>query len=175
MKQNLDSYRGAPGAPNSGPLLTILFKFVSDVQVVDPLNVKVTLSTRSPTSRRTCTPRVASGWSRRRSSNAGEACATNMIGTGPFKLEDYKQNEATVVVKNEDYWQEGFPKAEKITFVPVVDGAVRVNQLQGGQLRPHAHVRRAPDRHAPDARGPGQDPRAEARPAGDPVLLPALG
>jgi ABC-type transport system substrate-binding protein len=65
--------------------------------------------------------------------NGGDACATNMIGTGPFTLDEYSQNEKTVVVANEDYWQKGFPKADQITFVPVVDGAVRVNQLQGGQ------------------------------------------
>ena len=45
LKLNLDSWRGAPGAPNVGPLLPIVFKFVNDVQVVDPLTVKMILST----------------------------------------------------------------------------------------------------------------------------------
>ena len=66
--------------------------------------------------------------------NAGEDCSTKMIGTGPFMLDQYLQNEKTVVKKNPDYWQKGYPKADSITFIPVVDGAVRVNQLQGGQL-----------------------------------------
>jgi peptide/nickel transport system substrate-binding protein len=134
VKANLDSYRGAPGAPNSGPLLTILFKFISDVSVVDPLNVKVTLSVPVTDFPAYLYSTGRLGIVAPAQLNAGEACATNMIGTGPFKLEEYNQNESTIVVKNEDYWQEGYPKAEKITFVPVVDGAVRVNQLQGGQL-----------------------------------------
>jgi ABC-type transport system substrate-binding protein len=66
--------------------------------------------------------------------NAGEECATKMIGTGPFELEEYLQNEKTVVVRNPDYWRKGFPKADSITFVPIPDGSVRVNQLQGGDI-----------------------------------------
>jgi len=134
VKANLDSYRGAPGAPNSGPLLSILLKFVSDVTVVDPLNVKVTLSIPVTDFPAYLYSVGRLGIVAPAQLNAGEACATTMIGTGPFKLEQYNQNESTIVVKNEDYWQKGYPKAEKITFVPVVDGAVRANQLQGGQL-----------------------------------------
>ena len=66
--------------------------------------------------------------------NSGEACATKMIGTGPFKLESYAQNEKTVVTANPNYWQKGYPKLKQITFVPVPEAAVRVNQLQGGQF-----------------------------------------
>jgi peptide/nickel transport system substrate-binding protein len=136
LKLNLDSYRGAEGAPNSGPLLTLTFRFVSDVQVVDDLSVNVTLSTPVPDFPNYLFSVGRLGIVAPAQLNSGEACATNMIGTGPFKLDEggYKQNESTTVVKNEDYWQKGFPKADQITFVPVVDGAVRVNQLQGGQL-----------------------------------------
>ena len=45
LKLNLDSYRGAPDAPNTGPLFAIYFNFIDDVQVVDPLTVKVVLKT----------------------------------------------------------------------------------------------------------------------------------
>jgi peptide/nickel transport system substrate-binding protein len=61
-------------------------------------------------------------------------CSTNMIGTGPFKLQSYQQNQATVVVKNPNYWQPGYPKANSITFIPIPDGAARNTQLQGGQI-----------------------------------------
>ena len=53
---------------------------------------------------------------------------------GPFELSEYEQNEKTVVTKNPDYWQQGFPKAHQITFVPVPETSSRVVQLQGGQL-----------------------------------------
>jgi peptide/nickel transport system substrate-binding protein len=133
VKLNLDAARGAEGAPNSGPLLTVVLKFIADVQVVDPATVKVVLNTPVYDFPAYLWQTGRLGIMAPEQINSGEACATNMIGTGPFKLEEYSQNEKTVVVKNEDYWQKGFPKADQITFVPVVDGAVRVNQLQGGQ------------------------------------------
>ena len=40
--------------------------------------------------------------------NNSATCATNMIGTGPFKLNspsDWKVNESLKVVKNPDYWR----------------------------------------------------------------------
>lgn len=133
VKLNLDSYRGAEGAPNVGPLFPKVLEFVTDVQVVDPATVKVVLDRPVVDFPSYLFSVGRMGMMAPEQINSGEACATNMIGTGPFKLEEYSQNERTVVVRNEDYWQKGFPKAERITFVPVVDGAVRVNQLQGGQ------------------------------------------
>src|SRR5450759_3920196 len=134
VKLNLDSYRGAPGAPNSGPLFSIVLQFVSDVSVVDPMTVKVTLKTGNPDFPAYLYSNGRMGMVALAQLNAGDACATKLIGTGPFKLQTYLQNEKTVVVKNPSYWQAGYPKADSITFVPVPDGAVRNNQLQGGQL-----------------------------------------
>jgi peptide/nickel transport system substrate-binding protein len=134
VKQNLDSYRGAPGAPNSGPLFSIALQFISDVSVVDPMTVKVTLKTGNPDFPAYLYSNGRMGMVALAQLNAGDACATKLIGTGPFKLQTYLQNEKTVVVKNPSYWQAGYPKADSITFVPVPDGAVRNNQLQGGQL-----------------------------------------
>ena len=57
-----------------------------------------------------------------------------MIGTGPFMLKQYLQNEKTVVVRNPHYWRPGYPKADSITFIPIPDNATRNVRLQGGQL-----------------------------------------
>ena len=134
MKLNLDNYRGAPGATQGGPLFTIVLKFISDVQVVDPSTVKVTLNKPVVDFPNYLFQTGRFGMMAPEQINAGEACATKMIGTGPFKLESYAQNEKTVVTANPDYWQKGYPKLKQITFVPVPEAAVRVNQLQGGQL-----------------------------------------
>jgi peptide/nickel transport system substrate-binding protein len=134
VKLNLDAYRAAPGAPNGGPLFGKIFDFIADVTVVDPLTVKVTLNTSVVAFPSYLFSDGRIGIMAPAQLNAGDDCATKMIGTGPFELESYAQNEKTVVVRNPDYWQEGYPKAAKITFVPVVDGASRVTQLAGGQL-----------------------------------------
>ena len=133
VKLNLDNLRGAEGATQSGPLFTIILKFIADVQVVDPLTVKVTMNTPVVDFPNYLFSQGRWGIMAPEQINAGEACATKMIGTGPFKLESYAQNEKTVVTANPDYWQKGYPKVKQITFVPVPEAAVRVNQLQGGQ------------------------------------------
>jgi len=134
LKLNMDSWRGAPGAPNVGPLLPFVFQNVTDVQIVDPLTVKVVLDTPVADFDMGLYGVGRFGIMAPAQLNAGSDCATKMIGTGPFKLESYKQNEATTVVRNPDYWQKGYPKVDRIRFVPVVDGAARVTQLQGGEL-----------------------------------------
>ncbi len=134
VKLNLDAYRGANDAPNSGPLFAKIFDFISDVTVVDPATVQVTLNTPVPAFPSYLFSDGRVGIMAPAQINAGEDCATKMIGTGPFELESYAQNEKTVVTKNPDYWQRGFPKLDQITFEPVVDAQARVNQLTGGQL-----------------------------------------
>jgi peptide/nickel transport system substrate-binding protein len=134
VKLNLDAYRAAPGAPNSGILFKIYLGFISNVSVVDPMTVKVTLSTPVAQFASYLYSTGRMGIMAPAQINAGDACHTKMIGTGPFKLQTYLQNEKTVVVKNPNYWQAGYPKADSITFEPVTDGATRNNQLQGGQL-----------------------------------------
>jgi peptide/nickel transport system substrate-binding protein len=134
VKLNLDAYRAAPGAPNSGILFKIYLGFISNVSVVDPMTVKVTLSTPVAQFASYLYSTGRMGIMAPAQINAGDACSTKMIGTGPFKLQTYLQNEKTVVVKNPNYWQAGYPKADSITFEPVTDGATRNNQLQGGQL-----------------------------------------
>ena len=134
VKLNLDNYRGAPGAEQGGLLFSIILKFIADVQVVDPLTVKVVLNTPVPSFPQWLYANGRVGIMAPEQIASGDSCATNMIGTGPFKLREFNQNESTIVEAYEDYWQKGFPKAKSITFVPVVDGSSRVTQLQGGQL-----------------------------------------
>jgi peptide/nickel transport system substrate-binding protein len=61
-------------------------------------------------------------------------CATNLIGTGPFMRDEWRVNERMVVKRNPNYWREGFPLLDQITFRPVPDSNVRLTQFQGGQL-----------------------------------------
>jgi peptide/nickel transport system substrate-binding protein len=134
VKLNLDAWRGAPGTPNSGSLFPIVLGFVQDVAVTDPSTVTVTMNTPVTDFGHYLYAEGRFGIMAPAQINAGDDCATKMIGSGPFTLESYKQNEATVVKKNPDYWQKGYPKADSITFVPVPDASVRGTQLQGGQL-----------------------------------------
>jgi peptide/nickel transport system substrate-binding protein len=38
------------------------------------------------------------------------------VGTGPFRLEEFQPNSFLTLVRHEDYWQEGLPHLDEITF-----------------------------------------------------------
>jgi peptide/nickel transport system substrate-binding protein len=134
VKLNIDTYAGLPGGvpASGGPLFGIYFSFVKSSAVIDPMTVQVTL--KQPVAD---FPEYLYSTGRmgiQAPAQINGNCSTNMIGTGPFKLQSYQQNQATVVVKNPNYWQPGYPKANSITFIPIPDGAARNTQLQGGQI-----------------------------------------
>ena len=65
-------------------------------------------------------------------------CDKNLIGTGPFMLEEWLVNDRLTAVKNPDYWAtdgEGnqLPYLDRITFTPVPDNQTRVNGLLSGE------------------------------------------
>jgi peptide/nickel transport system substrate-binding protein len=135
VKLNLDTYRGSPEGVSAagGPLFKIYLGFIDSVTVVDPMTVQVNLKSGVSDFPDYLYSTGRMGIMAPAQINSPN-CSTDMIGTGPFKLQSYQQNQQTVVVKNPSYWQAGYPKANSITFVPIEDGAARNTQLQGGQL-----------------------------------------
>jgi peptide/nickel transport system substrate-binding protein len=138
VKNNLDAYRGA--YPARKPLLFIfVFDNISAVDVVDPMTVKVTM--KSPWS---SFPAFLYGSGRigimaQAQLDDPETCDTNLIGTGPFKIKEWKVNEKFVATKNPDYWQKDsdgvqLPYLDEIEFRPIPDGDARVNALLSGEL-----------------------------------------
>jgi peptide/nickel transport system substrate-binding protein len=134
IKLNLDTYAGLPGGvpASGGPLFQFYLNFVQSVTAVDPLTVQVTL--KRPVVNFPAYLYSAGRLGIQAPAQINGTCSTDMIGTGPFKLASYQQNQQTVVVRNPNYWQPGYPRAHSITFVPVEDSAARNVQLQGGQL-----------------------------------------
>jgi 4-phytase/acid phosphatase/peptide/nickel transport system substrate-binding protein len=56
------------------------------------------------------------------------------VGTGPFKLKEWKSGDSFTVVKNPDYWGRGVPFLDKIVFKPMTDSQTRYASLQAGQV-----------------------------------------
>lgn len=138
VKNNLDAYRGQ--YPARKPLLFIfVLQPIAAVDVVDDLTLNITTSV----------PWVAFPaylFSSGRLGIVAQAqlddpatCDTNLIGTGPFKLQEWVQNDHLTATKNESYWRkddEGrqLPYADSVTFRPIVDAEARVNALLSGQI-----------------------------------------
>jgi peptide/nickel transport system substrate-binding protein len=67
--------------------------------------------------------------------DAHDACATTMIGSGPFKVTHFDPSSGDVsTVRNPDYWRRGFPYLNKLNFKVAQGSDVRVNGLEGGQF-----------------------------------------
>ena len=61
------------------------------------------------------------------------------VGTGPFKVAEYKQGQYVVVERFEDYWREGengdqLPYLDKIIFTMIPDTNTLMTQLKSGEV-----------------------------------------
>jgi peptide/nickel transport system substrate-binding protein len=56
------------------------------------------------------------------------------IGTGPFKVKEFKPGVRTVGVRNENYFKEGRPYMEEHEFFGISDDAARLNALFSGDV-----------------------------------------
>jgi peptide/nickel transport system substrate-binding protein len=59
---------------------------------------------------------------------------TTGIGTGPYKLKEFKPGVRSVMVRNESYWKPGKPYLDEIEFVGIGDESARVNALLSGGM-----------------------------------------
>jgi peptide/nickel transport system substrate-binding protein len=136
VKLNLDAFTGAVKLSPPALLIPTVLTFVDHVDVVDPMHVAVTL--KVPVADFMPYLWFQAG----RLAIAAPAqlnspdCATKMIGTGPFMQSGDLQlpNGPNKFVKNPNYWQKGYPKANSITFTTQSDGVQRDNGLKSGEF-----------------------------------------
>ena len=55
------------------------------------------------------------------------------VGTGPFKLAEFKMNEGIKLVKNPDYWKKGLPYLDGIEFTIMPDRSTRMLSFIAGK------------------------------------------
>jgi peptide/nickel transport system substrate-binding protein len=133
LKLNLDSFRGLnPKLPPR--LFYFVYQDIKDVTVKDPQTVVVTTKRPWPSLPSLLYATGRAGISAPAQLNNPETCPTNMIGTGPFKLDHYAPNQELVVTRNPSYWRKGLPYLDKLTFRVVSESAQRTIGLQSGQL-----------------------------------------
>src|SRR5436189_4268596 len=59
---------------------------------------------------------------------------TTCVGTGPFKLKEWRKGEFVEYVKNPDYFVKGRPYLDGLRYVVIVERGTRTAALQAGQL-----------------------------------------
>lgn len=138
VKNNLDAYRGS--YPARKPLLfRFVFANIADVSVVDPLTLTVTTTTPWASLPAALYGSGRIGIMAQAQLDDPDTCDTKLIGTGPFKLVKWTQNESFQAEKNPDYWQKDadgvqLPYLDQIEFKPVVEASARINGLLAGDV-----------------------------------------
>jgi peptide/nickel transport system substrate-binding protein len=56
------------------------------------------------------------------------------VGTGPFKLAEFKMNEGIKLVKNPDYWKKGRPYLDAIEYSIIPDRSTRMLSFVAGKF-----------------------------------------
>ena len=130
IKTIFDEYLKVPTANTSGSLTN-----VTEVQVVDPLTAVYVLAQGSAAFPDLLQGSIGWPFSVEAARAAGDQAGSQPVGTGPFKFESWQRDSALIVSKNEDYWREGIPYLDQITFRPIPDEDSRVQSLLSGDLQ----------------------------------------
>ncbi|SFW30851.1 ABC transporter substrate-binding protein [Pseudomonas sp. NFACC04-2] len=56
------------------------------------------------------------------------------IGTGPFKVKEFKPGVRSIGVRNSNYWKPGLPYLDEIEFIGIADESSRINALLSGDV-----------------------------------------
>ncbi|WP_174614728.1 glutathione ABC transporter substrate-binding protein [Virgibacillus ihumii] len=110
-----------------------LFAMVESTEVVDEYTVKIKLkkpfgafiNNLAHPAGRIISPKALEKY--------GEEVARNPVGTGPFKFKEWVPGDHLTVVKYDQYWQDSYPKVDKITFEPTPENGSRVAKLKTGE------------------------------------------
>ncbi len=107
---------------------------VDKVEVVDPLTIKLILKEPFSPLLAQLTDRAGMMVSPKAAEAAGDKFGLKPVCAGPFKFVERVQQDRIVVEKFADYWNKDNIFIDKITYLPIVDGTVRLANLRSGGL-----------------------------------------
>jgi peptide/nickel transport system substrate-binding protein len=115
------------GSPWAGGLVSI-----ENVEALDDYTVKVSLSRPDATLLNTMAWKFFAIVPQETVEENGGTLSGVMDGTGPFKLVEWQPKVHIKLARNEDYWREGLPCLDGVTFVPIPDTTARTTSLRTG-------------------------------------------
>lgn len=107
---------------------------IDSLDVVDDLTVTYTLVEGSAAFPDKLTSYLGLPFSPTAAREAGADAGVSPKGTGPFVLDEWSFDSQFVVSKNPDYWQDGLPYLDGITFTVIPDEESRNLALEGGDI-----------------------------------------
>jgi peptide/nickel transport system substrate-binding protein len=107
---------------------------VLGVDVVDPLTVKLRLKAPFSPLMAQLTDRAGMIVSPKAAKAAGDKFGQKPVCAGPYKFVERLQQDRITVEKFADYWNKDHVHIDRIVYVPITDGTVRLANLKAGQL-----------------------------------------
>lgn len=132
VKHTFDTVREAPGITQKLRVnpRKLWYEKVEAIETPDPYTVIFRLKHPQPS----LLMMLASGYSAVYPAHLPLAeVRTKCMGTGPFKLKEYKPGEVVELVKNPNYFIPGRPYLDGIRYVVIKDRATRYAALQAGR------------------------------------------
>ncbi len=130
IKTIFDEYLKAEGANTAGSL-----SYVDEVRVDGPLIATYVLSEGNAAFPDLLQGAIGMPFSVEAARAAGDDAGSQPVGTGAFVFDSWQRDSQLVVTKNPDYWREGLPYLDRITFRPIPDEDARIQSLLSGDLQ----------------------------------------
>jgi peptide/nickel transport system substrate-binding protein len=129
VKFNIERHKNLPGSNRRGDLSP-----VTTVDVMDPLTVRINLSAPFAPLLSVLADRagmmVAPKAAQANPGNFG----ANPVCSGPFRFSERVAQDHIVLTRYANYWNKDAIHFDKIVFMPIPDGTVRLANLRSGQL-----------------------------------------
>jgi ABC-type transport system substrate-binding protein len=107
---------------------------LSGVTVIDPRTVEIRLSRPDATFLHVMALNFASVVPREAVEEHGADFGKNPVGTGAFELDEWVIGQRLTFARNEEYWREGLPYLDAITFEVGQEPIVALLRLQNGEV-----------------------------------------
>ena len=118
--------------PKTGAVGGTTFKKIKSVEALDRYTVKFTLKDTMPAFLYVCAYGKYSMIVPKDEVLKRGSMQKHMVGTGPFKLKEYKHGVGATYVRNEDYWEPGIPYLDGFKMVVVKDEGSRLAGVRTG-------------------------------------------
>ena len=129
VKFNIERHKNMAGSNRRGELAP-----VATVDVVDPMTVRLNLSTPFSPLLAQLSDRAGMMVSPKAAQAEGDKFGTRPVCSGPFKFVERVAQDRIVLEKYAGYWNKDAIHFDKIVYTPIPDATVRLANLRSGQL-----------------------------------------
>ena len=131
VKWNLDTRLDPEGnSSQRGQLEDV----IESVEAVDDATVAINLKTPYPPLLSLLADRAGLMASPAAAEKHGEDIGAHPVGTGPFKLDEWTRGSTMTLTRNEDFWKEGMPYLDAVTFNDIPSNVVGIQRMTVGEI-----------------------------------------